>query len=133
MARKLIIDTGALIAAERGGRMLQSAISPEDDVAIAAITLAELYTGIELADDRFKAARAEFVLSLRETIPVESYGLATAEAHGRLLAFVRRSGAPRGAHDLIIAATAIATGRTLITSDHKADFAALPGLDVVQL
>jgi hypothetical protein len=40
------------------------------------------------------------------------YTQATAAHHGCLLAHVRRSGSPRGAHDLIIAAHAAETGRT---------------------
>jgi len=55
-----------------------------------------------------------------ETFPVEPYELDTAEAHGRLLAHVHRSGTKRGAHDLIIAATAVATSRTVLTTDSNA-------------
>jgi tRNA(fMet)-specific endonuclease VapC len=52
-----------------------------------------------------------------------------AAAHVRLPAHVRRIGRPRGAHDLIIAATAAATGRTVLSSDASAAFADLPGVD----
>ncbi len=41
---------------------------------------------------------------------------------------VRRSGRPRGAHDLIVAATARATARTVITADAAA-FAGLAGVE----
>lgn len=51
------------------------------------------------------------------TLPIEVYTLSTARAHGRLLADVRRSGRPRGAHDLIIAATAISSDRIVLTAD----------------
>jgi predicted nucleic acid-binding protein len=62
-------------------------------------------------------------------LPVEAYDLATAEAHGRLLAHVHRAGQARGAHDLIIAATAIATRRVVLTTDRKARYADLPGVE----
>src|SRR6266566_2159244 len=62
-------------------------------------------------------AREEFVGDLLATIPVEDYNLEVARAHARLLAHVRRTGKPRGAHDLIIAATAAATARTVVSSD----------------
>jgi tRNA(fMet)-specific endonuclease VapC len=58
-------------------------------------------------------------------VSVESYGLDVATAHGRLLAHTRRTGSPRGAHDLIIAATARATERAVVTSDEDG-FADLP-------
>jgi len=64
-----------------------------------------------------------------QTLSVEDYTLATARAHAHLLAAVRASGNPRGAHDLIIAATAIATGRAVVTTDRRG-FSDLPGVDV---
>ena len=131
MARRLIADTGVLIASERTKTGLAAAISADDDLVIAAITVAELRTGIELATERFRAARSEFLVKVLETLPVEPYELATAEAHGRLLAHVHRSGTKRGAHDLIIAATAVATGRTVLTTDRNAHFEDLPGVDCI--
>ena len=68
-------------------------------------------------------------MTVLETLPVEPYDVEVAEAHGRLLAHVHRSGTPRGAHDLIIAATAIATRRTVLTTDRSARFQELPGVD----
>jgi tRNA(fMet)-specific endonuclease VapC len=50
-----------------------------------------------------------------------------ARAHAGLIAATRTMGRPRGAHDLIIAATAIATSRILISAD-RAALADLPGV-----
>ena len=48
MARRLILDTGVLIAAERGlSRAVAEAVERDDDVVIAAVTVAQLRTGIE--------------------------------------------------------------------------------------
>lgn len=129
MARRLIVDTGVLIASERQRQFLANVVSAGDDIAIAAVTVAELRTGIELASDRHRAGRAHFLVQVLETVPVEPYDLATAEAHGRLLAHVHRAGAKRGAHDLIIAATAVATKRTILTTDQSARFHELPGVE----
>lgn len=131
MARRLIIDTRVLIASERTRAGLAAVITEDDDLVIAAITVAELRTGIELATEAHRAARNEFLIKVLETLPVEPYDLATAEEHGRLLAHVHRAGAPRGAHDLIIAATAVATGRTVLTMDRNAHFGDLPGVDCI--
>jgi len=116
VARRLIIDTGVLIASERARAELAAVITEEDDLVVAAITVAELRTGIELATEAHRAARSEFLVRVLETFPVEPYELTTAEAHGRLLAHVHRSGTKRGAHDLIIAATAVPPSRTV--TDH---------------
>jgi len=72
--------------------------------------------------------RQSFVDDVIATIPVLDYDLDVAEAHAQLLVAVRRQGRPRGAHDLVIAATARATGRTVVTADDTA-FANLPGVD----
>lgn len=50
-------------------------------------------------------------------------------ADTELLVAVRKAGRQRGAHDLIIAATALSTGRTVVTSDRQG-FDDLPGVDV---
>ena len=133
MARRLILDTGVLIAAERRGLDLSLPIADDEDVVVAAVTVAELRTGIELADGPRRPRRNHFVAQVLARLPVEPYDVATAEAHGRLLAHVHRTGTPRGAHDLIVAATAVSTGRTLLTSDRSARFAELPGLDCIEL
>ena len=47
-------------------------------------------------------------------------GVDGVEAHAELLVEVRAQGRPRRAHDLIIAATAKAFGRTVVTADTSA-------------
>jgi tRNA(fMet)-specific endonuclease VapC len=131
VARRLIVDTGVLVASERGRTGLIDVVAEDDDLVIAAITVAELRTGIELATARHRAARAEFLVKVLETMPVEPYDLATAEVHGRLLAHVHRSGTKRGAHHLMIAATAVATKRMVLTTDRSANFHDLPGVECI--
>jgi tRNA(fMet)-specific endonuclease VapC len=130
LARRLILDTTVLVTAERGSVGLEELLEDDDDVAIAAITAAELLAGVELADATRRQAREAFVGDVLATIPVEDYDLAVARAHGRLLAHVRRTGKPRGAHDLIVAATAAATGRTVVSSD-ASGFDQLPDVAVL--
>jgi tRNA(fMet)-specific endonuclease VapC len=104
-------------------------IGDDDDVAVAAVTVAELRVGALLGSRAASRARSAFVEDVLATIPVVPYDVGTAEAHALLLADVRRQGTPRGAHDLIIAATAAATGRVVVTADATA-FVDLPGIDV---
>ncbi len=128
MARRLVVDTGVLIDPERGGDPYGSLVTAEDDLVIAAVTVAELCAGVELAGEAHRGRRTEFLLQVLETLPVEPYDVATAEAHGRLLAHVHTRGVPRGAHDLLVAATGVATGRTVLTTDRTARFENLPGV-----
>ncbi|WP_169981572.1 PIN domain-containing protein [Microbispora sp. H10836] len=128
MARRLILDTGVLIAAERGRAEVDSVIGDADDVAVAAITIAELLVGVELADPVRRPARQAFVDQVLALIPVEEYTTDIARVHARLMAHVRREGKTRGAYDLLIAATAAATARTVVTMDSSAPFDDLPGV-----
>jgi tRNA(fMet)-specific endonuclease VapC len=131
MARRLILDTGVILRAERGDGGLARLLRGDDDVTIAAVSLAELRFGVESAYDSRRARRQEFVDGVRALIPVEDYTSDVAVVHARLLAHVRREGKPRGAHDLIIAATAAATARTLVTTDGRAAIDDLPGVHAI--
>lgn len=124
---RLLFDTTFLIDSERAGDDLDEIVDDDDDVAIASITIAELRVGALLADRRHRAARAAYVDDICSTIPIVDYGLDVAESHAGLLVVVREQGRPRGAHDLIIAATARASGRMVVTADADA-FADLPGV-----
>lgn len=127
MGRRLILDTNVLIDYERG-RIARTALD-DDDLAIAAITVAEYRTGIELADTPARAAdRARALAAIVGAVEVLDYTQTTAAVHARLIAHARRSGAPRGAHDLIIAAHAAQTGRILLSRDAAARFAGPPGV-----
>ena len=130
MAR-IILDTCLLISVERGRIALEDLIQPEDDAVIAAVTAAELLTGVERADsDSVRQRRQAFADAILATLPVVEYTLETARAHARLLAYVQRDGRPRGAHDLLIAATSVATARQLRSTDGKAKFGDLPGVHI---
>lgn len=126
----LIVDTGVLVDVERGNRQLDDVIADEDDVAIAAITLAELEVGVRLASTKLQLRRRRlFVDTILSAASVISYDEPTALRHADLLTHVRRMGRPRGAHDLIVAATAATTSRTLVTTDGRA-FTDLPEVSV---
>ncbi len=62
MARRLIADTGVLVASQRARAELAAVIAEEDDLVVAAITVAELRKGIELATDAHRGARSEFLV-----------------------------------------------------------------------
>lgn len=123
---RLIVDTSVLVAVERDRTSLDEHVGDDADVAIAAISVAELLVGAELADSRRSRSRRAFVAALRELVDVVDYSWPVAGEHARLLAHVRRSGRPRGAHDLVVTATAVAGDRLLLTADGAAAFGGLP-------
>lgn len=125
---RLILDTGVFVAVERGRSSSAEALPDDADIAMAAITAAELLVGVELAGGRRRTARAATVDALLLAFDVLAFDLEVARHHAVLLTHARRSGRPRGAHDLQIAATARATGRIVVTTDHVA-FDDLPEVD----
>lgn len=128
MAR-LILDSTVLIAAERRDDELDRVLAGRDDVAIAAVTAAELWLGVELADPEHRTRRRAFVEDLLDVLPVEDYDLDVARVHAALMAHARRSGRQRGRHDLIIAATAVARRREVVSADLRG-FRDLPGVSL---
>ncbi len=82
-----------------------------------------------LADRRRRAARESFVEAVLSSTTIEPYDLAVARHHAVLLAHVRRAARPGGAPDLLIAATATARGRIVVTGD-AGGFADLPGVEM---
>ncbi|NNH76064.1 PIN domain-containing protein [Nocardia uniformis] len=127
MGRRLILDTGILIAYERA--KIDRSLFDNDELAIAAVTVAEFRVGIELADTPERAAaRSRRLDLLLGDIEVLDYTQRTAAYHAQLLAHIRQTGTPRGAHDLIIASHAAETARTIVSLDTKARFGQLPGV-----
>lgn len=131
MGRRLILDTNVVIAYER--QTIDLASLDNDELAIAALSVAEYRVGIELADTPGRAAdRARALAAITSAIEVLHYTQATAARHARLIASVRRAGTPRGAHDLVIAAQAAETGRTILSYDANVRFGDLPGVLVTE-
>lgn len=62
MARQLVLDTNALIAYERAA--FDTSALDDDDLAIAALTVAEFRVGIELARTAARAAERARVLAV---------------------------------------------------------------------
>jgi predicted nucleic acid-binding protein len=92
----------------------------------------ELHAGVQLARTRpapeGRTGRLDAVRAVFAPLPVDE---AVAERYGELLAIARRTGRTAKATDLLIAATAAATGRTLYTLDRaQASLARAAGLPV---
>ncbi|MDR2723253.1 MAG: PIN domain-containing protein [Cellulomonadaceae bacterium] len=129
MGRKLLVDTNILIQLERGDSQALAHFRDDDDIAIGSVTRAELLTGPLLANDSaLRARRRKTAQAVLAGVTVLDYTAATAAVHAHLLAHVKTTGTPRGAHDLIIAAHARETGRRLVTTDTQARFGDLPGV-----
>jgi tRNA(fMet)-specific endonuclease VapC len=123
---RLILDTGVLVAGVRG----RATVPDDADVAIPAVVIAEYLAGVQLDPDAGRrAAQKAFLNEILTAVPVCDYDRIVAEHHANLLALTAREGRRRGPHDLIVAATALATGRTILTTDLHARFDELPDVN----
>ena len=96
-------------------------------LATSQLNAAELYVGIELAEDRRRELDSVHrVLSDLEILPFDD---GAAWIFAKLTAHLRRIGRPAGDMDVLIAATAMMHGHRLITRN-PAHFAAIPHLRV---
>lgn len=125
-----LVDTSVVIAIER----IPEDVLP-DEIAVSAITLAELAAGPHATADRAERARRQDRLQRAEaTFEPISFDASTARAYGRVYAAIVSAGRKargRRAVDLLIAATAVAAELPLYTRN-PADFAGLDTLlDVV--
>lgn len=131
----MILDTSVLIAAERGTLRFEAMLEGLGDVGVgmAAVTASELLHGcLRAINAGARARRFAFVEGLLETIPVLPFSLAEARQHAQIWAHLAGTGALIGAHDLLIAATALARGHRLATLNQD-EFGRVPGLGLVPL
>jgi tRNA(fMet)-specific endonuclease VapC len=87
-----------------------------------------LLVGVERADSARRQARALRVEAILSSLPVEPYNVGVARVHARLAVMAMANGRPRSSNDMMIAATAAATSRILLTADASAGFDQLTGV-----
>jgi predicted nucleic acid-binding protein len=130
-----LIDSSVLVDIERGRGTLGGLLEQQGDrgIAMAAITAAELLHGVHRLRVSRRKTRAEAVVeTLLLSIPVIPFDLVCARAHARLGADLARRGITVGTHDLMIGATALARGFSVVTRDRRS-FPRIPGLEIEDL
>ncbi len=125
-----MLDTNVCVDLLRGSaphlseRLQQCQIG---EVAISAITLAELQHGV------FKSSNpqrnSEAVIGLCIPLKILPFDTVAAETYGQVRATLERAGTPIGPLDTLIAAHAQATGCTLVTNNER-EFRRVTGLAV---
>jgi tRNA(fMet)-specific endonuclease VapC len=111
---------------------LESQLGPAEEVGIAAITASELLHGVHRARAEHRARREAFVEGVLAAFPPLPFDLLAARAHARLWAELAASGTDVGAHDRLVAATAIAAGWRVGTAN-ASHFERVIGLEVLSL
>lgn len=127
----LVIDTDVLVLAERRRLPLDLGRYGEHGGAfLSVMTASELLVGVHRATDAgVRTRRAGFVEGILTALPVLVFDLETARVHAQMAAQIPKNETV-GAHDAIIAATALRHGHAVLTNNGK-DFRKIPGVQVV--
>ncbi len=140
-----VLDTTVFIEFERAtrgapaehtmqtvSRRLEEQLGSEDEVAIASITASELLHGVHRANEQNRAQREAFVEAVLAAFPSLPFDLLAARAHARLWAGLASTGTDVGAHDRIVAATAVSIGWRIASANAR-HFERIPGLNVTPI
>jgi tRNA(fMet)-specific endonuclease VapC len=125
----VLIDTDLLIDLEHGSDAVESLLG-EEERAISVISVSELLHGVLRAHGATRARRQAFVehlLAGLQAIPITE---PVARVHADVWSGLADRGELIGAHDLWIAATAIAHGLAVATRN-TAHYDRIPGLRVI--
>ncbi len=115
--------------AEVSGR-LEEQLGPDEQVGIAAITASELLHGVHRASPEHRPRREAFVEAVLAAFPLLPFGLLAARAHARIWAELAAAGQDVGAHDRLVAATAVTTGWRVGTANLR-HFDRIAGLEIL--
>ncbi len=128
----VVLDTSVFVALEKRAESFDFDVYKEHgDVFISAVTASELLVGVHYADtDARRARRAAFVEALLASLDVLDFTREIARVHAQLYTSLKRKGQLIGAHDVIIAATALYYGFPIVTENLR-EFERVEGLQVL--
>ena len=131
----VIFDSSVLVHLERNFQQVEKVIAGREDepFGISVITVSELLHGVHRADsEKRRLKREAFVEKVIEIFPIYPFDLAAARIYARVWANLVRKGVAIGSHDLMIGATCISLGFSVVTLDIR-DFAKIPGIKIERI
>jgi len=129
----IILDADVIIRGEKGTFDLKRWVTarPDEQFEVAAITVAELWHGVERVAGTHRTKRQQYLQTVLASLPVIPYTEQTACQHARLWAELESSGKMIGFYDVIVAATALERGSDVATFN-RPHFAQVKGLSVIE-
>jgi tRNA(fMet)-specific endonuclease VapC len=129
----IILDADVVIRGERGSFDLKNWVASraKEQFEIAAITVAELWHGVERATGTHRIRRQRYLNAILQSLPIIPYTEQTAYEHVRIWAELEVSGKMIGFYDLIVGATALERGSQVATFNIR-HFAQIKGLSVME-
>ena len=128
-----LIDADVIIQAERKALDLDAWLRahPDEEIKLAAITVAELWRSVERATGVRRTRRQKFLQKALLAFEIVPYSEMAAVQHARLWADMEATGQRVSPHDLMLAATALECGAAVVTFNARR-FAGVPGLTVLK-
>jgi len=129
----IILDADVLIRGEKGTFNFPGwlASRSQERFEVAAITVAELWHGVERASLPHRGKRQQYLEGILSLLPVIPYTELTAYIHARIWAELETAGKTIGFYDLIVAATALERGSEVATFNVR-HFSMVPGLRILE-
>jgi predicted nucleic acid-binding protein len=128
----VIFDTSVLITIERNNLSIEKFIKGRENelFGVSAVAISELLHGIHRADsEKRRLTRTAYVEKIIELFPIYPFDLSAARIYAQIWANLAKKGVNVGAHDLMIASTAISLAFSVVTCDLR-DYEKIKGLTV---
>jgi predicted nucleic acid-binding protein len=129
----IILDADVIIRGERGSFDLVNWLAKQvrDDIEIAAITIAELWHGVERATGVHRSVRETYLKAIIEPVRIIPYTEQTAYEQAKIWSHLVASGKMIGYYDLIVAAAAV-ENKSAIATFNRSHFELVPGLRIIE-
>ncbi|MBI5196879.1 MAG: type II toxin-antitoxin system VapC family toxin [Nitrospirae bacterium] len=128
----VIFDTSVLIAIERNNLSIEKFIKGRENelFGVSAVAISELLHSIHRADsEKRRLTQTAYVEKIIELFPIYPFDLSAARIYAQIWANLAKKGVNVGAHDLMIASTAISLAFSVVTCDLR-DYGKIKGLTV---
>ena len=129
----IILDADVIIRGEKGSFDLKGwfLARADDQFEVAAITIAELWHGVERAAGQQRATRLAYLQGIVTNLPIIPYTEQTAYLHARIWSELAANGKMIGYYDAIVAAAALERGSPVATFNRR-HFERVPCLQVIE-
>lgn len=115
---RILLDTSAYSAAERGNEPLAEAIRRASEVVLTPVVLGELRAGFMSGERRIENEKKLSLFLELPRVTVVPMGEETAHCYAVIKTALKKAGTPIPINDVWIAASAMQYGLTVVTTDN---------------
>lgn len=113
--KRYLSDTNIIVDLFSGGQEIKELIEAIEEPIVSAITIGELYFGVEKS--QYRSRHLKQVDEFTEICTILDVDLATTKVYGKIKNELKKKGRPIPENDLCIAATSVQYNLTLVSKD----------------